>query len=160
MHSGGGFEPLPLLARSLPADRALRLDLERTFEPAESPWGVFAYLFAILADERRVGRLSLRIGETPTVLLYAGHLGFTVDEPHRRQGYARRAARLILPLARAHRLDPLWITCNPANAASIRVIESLGACYVETVAIPPDYDSYARGERQKRRYRLDLGSGR
>lgn len=36
---------------------------------------------------------------------------------------------------------------------------NLGAAFVETVALPPDYDRYySRGEREKCRYRLSLGT--
>lgn len=39
----------------------------------------------------------------------------------------------------------------------MRVMDWLGATYIETVDIPPDYKRYyARGERTKRRYRLDF----
>ena len=155
MAGGRRFEPLPV-ARELGSAEGLRLDLVRTCGDDDSPWGVPAYIFTIVFDWQPVGRLSLRVGATPTILLHAGHLGFTVEEPHRGRGFAGSAARLVLPLAKAHDLDPLWITCTPDNRASIRTIESLGATYVETVPIPAGYDSYARGERQKRRYRLDL----
>lgn len=148
--------PLPL-ASTLPRDGALRLELERTFQPAEATWGVFTYAFVIMADAEAVGTLSLRIGDSPAITLYAGHLGLGIDQAHRGQGYASRAARLMLPLARAHRLDPMWITCSPENAASIRAIESLGATFVETISLPPDHDGHAIDDRHKRRYRLDLG---
>jgi predicted acetyltransferase len=144
------------LAQVLPPDEALRLDLQQTLQPAAAPWGVLTYLFTILSNDRPIGRLALRIGETPTITLFAGHLGLGIDEPHRGLGFARRAARLVLPLATAHRLDPMWITCSPHNAASIRAIESLGARYVETVIAPAGAVSSYQEEKQ--RYRLDLGS--
>jgi tagatose 1,6-diphosphate aldolase len=62
----------------------------------------------------------------------------------------------LLPLAKAHALDPVWMTCNPANAASVRVMERRGARFVETLPIPSDYPTHADGEREKRRYCLWL----
>jgi tagatose 1,6-diphosphate aldolase len=140
------IQPHPL-ASALPPDGTLRLVLQRLLPPAEASWKVATYLFDIVAGRESVGRLSLRIGDTPVIREFAGHLGLGIDPAHRGQGYARRSARLIVPLARAHGLDPMWISCDPDNEGSIRAILSLGASYVDTVT---------RGEKRKRRYRLDL----
>jgi predicted acetyltransferase len=64
--------------------------------------------------------------------------------------------RLVIPLAKAHGMTHLWITCNPENAASRRTIERLGATFVEVVDIPKSNLLYEKGERQKCRYRLDI----
>jgi RimJ/RimL family protein N-acetyltransferase len=53
----------------------------------------------------------------------------------------------------------VWITCHPGNTPSIRTIEALGATYVETVDLPPGHPARLAGERQKRRYRLDVSGG-
>ena len=60
-----------------------------------------------------MGRLSLRIGHTEHIEKYAGHIGYSVDPPYRGRRLAARSCLLILPLARAHGINPLWITCNP-----------------------------------------------
>src|SRR5437879_6000228 len=84
-----------------------------------------------------LGSISLRIGSTPHVKLYAGHIGYGVLPPHRGHRYAARAVRLLLPLARELNLklnlDPLWITCDPENVASQRTLELAGAEFVEIV---------------------------
>lgn len=105
-----------------------------------------------------VGNISLRIGSSDEIVLYFGHIGYGVEPEHRGQRYAERACRLLLPLARAHGLDTLWITCNPENAASRRTCERLGAVLVETVDVPRRCDLYRQGERHKCRYSLDLTS--
>jgi tagatose 1,6-diphosphate aldolase len=151
----------PQLAPRPLREGELELLLRDVLDPATSRWGVQAYLFEIALRGARVGSLSLRIGATPNILLYAGHIGFSGEEAHRGQRLAERATRLVLPFARAAGLDALWLTCDPRNLASRRTIERLGAQFVEEIAIPPDYESHARGERAKRRYRLDLaGSAR
>jgi predicted acetyltransferase len=103
-----------------------------------------------------VGRISLRIGSSPHILFYAGHVGYGVHHRHRGHHYAARACRLLMPLARAHGFRRLWITCNPDNTASRRTCELAGARFVEIVDLPEDSDMYLHGERQKCRYRLDL----
>jgi tagatose 1,6-diphosphate aldolase len=101
-----------------------------------------------------VGRVSLRVGNTDFLRLYAGHIGYDVAEAHRGNRFAARAVALLVPLARRHGLEELWITCNPENTASWRTCEILGAEYVETVPTPEDTEMFKRGSTHKRRYRL------
>lgn len=137
-------------------DGELHLRLDEIYSPTGSPWAVPAYRFDVMVGDERAGTISLRVGDNERLVRFAGHVGFGIDEALRGNRRAGRAVRLLLPLARSHCLQPLWLSCNPDNAASIRVMEWLGATYVETVDLPPDYDRYyARGERQKRRYRLE-----
>ena len=105
---------------------------------------------------RVAGTITLRVGSTPALERYYGHIGYHVYPPHRGRHYAERACRLLLGLARRHGMRKLWITCDPANAASRRTCERLGMAVVETVDVPPSDPLYARGELRKCRYRLDL----
>jgi tagatose 1,6-diphosphate aldolase len=102
------------------------------------------------------GGIGLRIGNTRDVELYYGHFGYNVLPPARGNHYAERACRLLLPLASAHGMQTLWITCNPDNHASRRTCERLGCTLAEIVALPESHPLYLRGERRKCRYRLDL----
>ncbi len=103
-----------------------------------------------------LGRIDLRVGDTPQVVLYAGNIGYEVAPQHRGHRYAARACGLLLSLARSHGLDDVWITCNPDNWPSRRTCELAGAKFVEIVDLPPDNEMYRRGERKKCRYRIDL----
>ena len=116
------------------------------------------YKFHLTApdSDMPIGSISLRIGSTDDLVLYFGHVGYGVEPDYRGRHYAARACRLLLPLARAHGLDTLWITCNPENIPSRRTCERLGAVFVEIVDIPRRCDLYRQGERKKCRYRLDL----
>jgi tagatose 1,6-diphosphate aldolase len=102
------------------------------------------------------GGIGLRIGTNDKIELYYGHFGYHVYPPARGRRYAERSVRLLLPLARRHGLKVLWITCNPDNYASRRTCERLGARIESIVAVPDDDPLYARGEREKCRYRLVL----
>jgi len=102
------------------------------------------------------GGLSLRISDSHNTRMYYGHVGYNVFPPARGRHFAERACRLVLPLARAHGMRELWITCNPENAASRRTCERLGATLIEVVDLPEGFPLYQRGERQKCRYRLDI----
>jgi tagatose 1,6-diphosphate aldolase len=103
-----------------------------------------------------VGSVSLRIGHSLNLDRYLGHIGYHVLPAARGHHYSERASRLLLPIARAHGHQHLWITCNPDNFPSRRTCERLGAVYIDTVALPRDNALYTQGDRQKCRYRLEL----
>jgi predicted acetyltransferase len=125
------------------------------------PGDVPAYHFWMLWRDgsplpKVAGGLTLRVGRSREVELYRGHIGYNVYPPARGHHFAERATRLVLPLAHRHDLRPLWLTCNPENAASRRTIERLGGKLVETIELPPDHPLRLRGESQKCRYRLEV----
>jgi tagatose 1,6-diphosphate aldolase len=130
-------------------------------QPADPARGrVPAYHFWMRVDEgfnlsvTIAGGIGLRVGRTRDLEMFAGQIGYHVYPPARGHHYAERACRLLMPLARAHGLSPIWITCNPDNAPSRRTIERLGGELIDTVPIPKDHEFYSRGEREKCRYRL------
>jgi predicted acetyltransferase len=94
------------------------------------------------------------------IVLYRGHIGYSVEPGYRGHHSAARSVRLLVPLAAAHGLNPVWITCDPDNLASRRTCELAGAELVEIIDIPTNEEMYQRGVRQKCRYRLvTIGSG-
>ena len=109
----------------------------------------------LLPELPMAGGLSLRVGHSRDLEMYFGHIGYHVYPPHRGHHFAEKSVRLILPLALRLGLNPLWITCNPDNHASRRTCEHLGCTLVETVPVPAGHPLFMRGERAKRRYRLD-----
>ena len=128
--------------------------------PADSSRGyVPAYEFAMrpVGQNTNIGHISLRIGNDENLEKYAGHIGYNVTPAYRGHRYAARSCQLILPLARRHEINPIWITCNPDNIASRRTCEIVGAKFVETVEVPRKfYHLYQKSDRIKRRYRIDI----
>lgn len=115
------------------------------------------YFFRMMSQVRdeEMGTINLRIGSNAHLELYAGHIGYGVHPPHRGHHYAARSLVLLLPLARQHDLDPVWITCDPENLASRRSLEIAGAEFVEIVEVPTDCGIRRFGGRQRKcRYRL------
>jgi predicted acetyltransferase len=139
-----------------PTDGTLRLILRQRMPAGPEGTSIPMYRFDIHVDLQRVGGIDLRLGATDFILRYDGQIGYAVDQRHRGHRYAARALVLLKPLARQHGLSPLWITCNPDNLASRRTCEIAGAQLVEIVDTPADSDMYAKGDRQKCRYRLAL----
>jgi RimJ/RimL family protein N-acetyltransferase len=104
------------------------------------------------------GTISLRTSNDANTRLYYGHVGYHVFPPARGRRYAERSVRLLLPLARRHGMNELWITTNPENTPSRRTCERLGCELVEIVELPPGHPLRERGERRKCRYRLPLAA--
>jgi tagatose 1,6-diphosphate aldolase len=117
-----------------------------------------AYKFAMTlkGTRKEIGQIQLRVGNTEHIVMYAGHIGYRVYPRFRGNRYAARSTILLLPLARNHDLNPLWITTNPDNWASRRTCEIIGAEMVEIVDVPKDLEMYKQGDTHKCRYRLDL----
>ncbi len=120
--------------------RALTLPLQKYSDPAV----------------RMAGSISLRIGRTHDLERYFGHVGYNVFPPARGHHYAERACRLLVPLARMHGLNPLWITTDPENLPSRRTCERLGATMIKIVTVPVGHTLHQRGQRRKCRYRLEI----
>jgi tagatose 1,6-diphosphate aldolase len=130
------------------ADEVIELRLLRVLKPGDVAARPSAarflsqvpeYRFAIhrRSDGLRVGRIHLRVTDDETVLRTLGHTGYAVDEAHRRHGYATRALRLIVQLARRHGIAPLWVLIEPENAASRRTAEKAGFQLVDIVHTQP-----------------------
>ena len=103
-----------------------------------------------------VGEINLRLRSTAHIELYAGHIGYNIHPAHRGHYYAARAVRLLIPLAREHGINPLWLTCDPDNLASRRSCERAGAQFVDIVDVPATCIIHRSGHTKKCRYRLDL----
>lgn len=117
-----------------------------------------SYEFKMHQDDTEdlVGRINLRIGDTKSLQLYGGHVGYEVNKRWRGNALAERSCRLVFTLARRHGCQTLWITCDPRNIASYKTCENAGGTYVDTVTIPEDHEMYAEGRRLSKRYRFDL----
>ncbi|HEX4807690.1 MAG TPA: GNAT family N-acetyltransferase [Bryobacteraceae bacterium] len=151
------FSPMPPIDPGVLQDADLQLELTG-FAPHpvhKVPTYHFRMVHAPSAQE--LGSIRLRVGSTPHVQLYAGHIGYAVHEAHRGHRYASRSVRLLMPLAGRLGLDPLWITCDPENLASRRSLELAGAEFIEVVNVPEHCVIYKSGHPQKCRYRLGVG---
>ena len=104
------------------------------------------YKFAVWKGSEKIGGISFRIGYTDR-LYYGGQIGYEIDEKYRGNGYAGRACRLLLPVAKTHGMTKLLITNDYANIASRRVCEKLGARLVCVARIPEWHELYGVGRR-------------
>lgn len=132
----------------------LRLREAKAADPEKGH--VPAYKFDIcLSDGTLAGACDLRVGHTRG-LYYGGNIGYAVDAPYRGHHYAAKACKLLFKLACRHQMGYVYITCNPANAASAQTCLLAGCAYVGTVDLPADNDMYQRGERQVMVFRAEV----
>jgi N-methylhydantoinase B len=151
-------EPFQFLkvGRLVDGDLELVLAEQKPAIPEKAYVPAYVFQMKCVGCDGPIGRIALRIGNPPLLARVGGHVGYSVEPAHRGHHYAARSVRLLMPLARRHGMTSLWITCNPDNIASRRTCELAGAEFVEIVDVPTDHEMYARGEREKCRYRLGL----
>ncbi len=138
------------------ADGELQVVLVKTTPADPVKKYVPGYEFEMREKGRRAGAIRLRIGRTRPLSGWCGHIGYEVDENYRGKHFAARACRLIFPIAYAHGLRTIWITCDPRNMASRRTCEIAGGKYADTRPVPKGTEMYREGKRRVRRYRFDL----
>jgi predicted acetyltransferase len=73
-----------------------------------------------------LGRIAIRHELTPWLLEFGGHVGYDVRPTARRRGHATAMLQAALPVARELGIESVLITCDVANIASRKVIESCG----------------------------------
>ena len=141
---------------AIPSLRDHEIELELIEYGIQAVHRVPAYQFRMIHSTTReeLGVIRLRVGSTPHIERYAGHIGYAVHPQHRGHHYAAKSLRLLLPFAQQLEIDPLWITCDPDNIASRRTLDNIGAHFVEIVDVPPDCIIHQSGHPRKCRYRI------
>ena len=92
------------------------------------------YVFQIKSrNNETLGMLRLRLTDDTNFLSYYGHIGYFIKTSARGHYYAAKALKMVLPLAQFHGINPLLITCNPNNQASIKTCQKAGAIYLKTI---------------------------
>ena len=116
------------------------------------------YWWNILIDGKPVGKVSLRIGDARSAVNYFfnGSVGYEVDEPFRGNNYAEKAVRLLFPIARAHGMTELILSCNESNTASYKTIENLGGKLLGIYETPREYFAWFEDMECKRVYSLGV----
>eukprot|EP00823_Brevimastigomonas_motovehiculus_P006525 TRINITY_DN5411_c0_g1_i2.p1 TRINITY_DN5411_c0_g1~~TRINITY_DN5411_c0_g1_i2.p1 ORF type:complete len:292 (-),score=43.76 TRINITY_DN5411_c0_g1_i2:167-1042(-) len=159
-----GFYDLPLLSFEEIQERfgdlkdeELSLSLRRSGngDALREGWPPY-FDFEMRVRGRGMGRIDLRLAYSPCIELYAGHIGYSVEEYYRGHHYAEKACRLIFPLAQFYKINPLFITCNPSNHPSRRTLERLHGELIETVKIPRSHYLFRLNNGRSSRYRFSF----
>lgn len=100
-----------------------------------------------------IGQIDIRIGHNSNTF-YGGNIGYGIEEDYRGNGYASKAVRLLIEVAKKHNMKKVIITCNPDNLASRKTAEIAGATLLEIVDLPTDNEMYKSGETHKCIYEI------
>lgn len=113
------------------------------------------YEMVLRESNEIIGRVDLRLADTEHVY-YEGHVGYYVKPEYRGNRYTIDAIQELIPLAKSYRLSELTFACSPDNMASIKVIQRLGAKFIECVPIPKGNERYLMGDTETNRYSLNI----
>ena len=139
-------------------DNEIDLRINKTLEPSIANSWLPSYEFDIFLhnSEERLGGICIRIGTNDFVEKYEGNIGFGIEEKWRGNKYAAKTCKLIKLVAKDHKMNILWITCDPSNQASRRTCEIIGAQFIQIIDLPVKCADYKEGYRKKCRYKWTL----
>ena len=107
-------------------------------------------------EHNRVGECDLYLTQDKDVY-YLGNIGYEIFSQYRGHGYSKDCSKLLIDLASKIGVSELTITANPNNIASLKIINSLGAKFVEVIKVPRNCQLYKTGDRYLERYIINTG---
>mgnify|MGYP003295234220 CR=1 FL=1 len=136
-------------------NETLRLELIETNEGNEKALPFYWWKIILKEINKEIGKISLRIGHNYHSY-FNGNVGYEIDSEYRGHNYAYKACELIIPVAKYHGMNFIYITCDFDNIPSIKTIEKLGAEFLEEVIPPKDYVFYFDGISSHKIYKLSI----
>ena len=90
----------------------------------------------LIAEDQYIGQASIRPDlNTPYLLTYGGHIGYSIRPSRRRQGYGKTILALTLSASRKMGLKRVLVTCNSDNIGSRKIIEHNGGRFESTMSM-------------------------
>lgn len=102
-----------------------------------APGRVAHTMYYAFLDGQIVGRLSLRHTLNKYLLERGGHIGYAVAPKFRRMGLAKSMLEQGLKKCLEFNINPVLITCDEDNTASVKIIEHFGG-QLENVVVDPE----------------------
>lgn len=106
----------------------------------------------------KVGSIDLRL-KMNEYMYYYGHVGYDIIKRYRGNNYSYYACLMVFKIAKEkHHLDELFLTCNPDNVASYKILKKLKGELIEVAQVPIDHELYKLGDKYKCifRYKIKL----
>lgn len=133
----------------------LDLRLIDTFEGNENELPFYWYEIILKSINKAIGKISIRIGHNYHSY-YNGNIGYEIDKEFRGNNYAYLACQMILEVAKEHKMNKLYLTCNYDNIASCKTIEKLGGKLIEEVLPPITYIYFHENIKPQKIYGLNI----
>lgn len=92
------------------------IDLPSGYVPSQTFW--------IVSGKRYIGTVNLRLGLTKELADYGGNIGIVIRKSERRKGYAAKALKMAVDIARKMNIYPILMTCTAENESSLRLLSS------------------------------------
>jgi RimJ/RimL family protein N-acetyltransferase len=114
---------------------------QMTRDRALIPWLLRAIVHR--HDRVLIGHIGFHTGPEPQYLRELGlpgiEYGYTIFEPHRRQGYAKESAAALMRWARdTHGISDFVLSIAPTNEPSLRLAKGFGFTYQSLYTDPED----------------------
>lgn len=113
----------------------------------------------LAGTDTRVGTIALRLNDNINnnkEFYYDGNIGYYINEEFRGKEYALSGCKLAIKIALLEDMNELIISCNEKNHSSIRVIDKLGAEFLETISVPEQYLDEHDTSSTRNRYKLKI----
>jgi RimJ/RimL family protein N-acetyltransferase len=118
--------------------------------------GIPFYWFYIMAGNKEVGKISLRIGYNETTLAN-GHVGYEVYKDYQGHEYSYYALEMIKRLALKHGFNHLIISTTVDNLSSQKIIEKAGGVMiVDAYELPKNHIFYVIGKPLMNIYEIEI----
>ncbi len=131
VNGGAGLEGFSSYKEWLEAN--IRNRSEDTVQEGMVPASTF---LAFDNREELIGMIDLRHSLNKWLLMYGGHVGYSVRPSERGKGYASEMLGLVLHEARKLGIERILVTCDQNNAASRKVIMNNGGILENEVSGP------------------------
>lgn len=133
----------------------ISLKLIENFKGDEKVISFYYYDIIINETNEAIGKISIRIGHNYHSY-YNGNIGYEIDEKYRGNNYSYLSSKLVLKVAKFHKMKYIYLTTTPSNIASNKIIRKLNAKLIEEVVVPSEYFNYYEGIENHNIYKLKI----
>ena len=120
--------------------------------------GIPTIYYAILlhGTNKRIGSIDLRL-KMNDYMYYYGHIGYEIYPRNRGHNYSYYACLVLFKIAKyKYGLSELYLTCNPDNAPSYKVLKKLKGELIEVTEVPKNHELYGKGDKYKCVFRYKI----
>lgn len=97
-----------------------------------SNFSISTQYIAVLDDDLIIGGVCLRWEDIPSLLLFGGHIGYSIRPTKRNNGYGNIILKLALEEFKKKNKDKVMVSCKDFNIASKKIIEKNGGTFYES----------------------------